>query len=63
MRVIPVMAMTKEKRIGQQYLSAVDQSGHYLHDALQIRSATFQVMLKNVEKIFFNGNFIVKQQF
>lgn len=46
MRVIPVMAVTKEKRIGQQFLSAVDQGGHYLHDALQVRSATFQVRKK-----------------
>lgn len=44
MRIIPVMAMTKQKKIGQQYLSHGDQSGQFLNEAIQIRSTTFQLM-------------------
>jgi len=43
MRAIPVMAMTKQKRVNQPFLNAAEQGGHYLRDVLQIRSATFQV--------------------
>lgn len=49
-RTVPLMSITRDKLIGQQHLTSTHQFGgisskteHHLHDALQIRSSTFQV--------------------
>ena len=43
LRSIPIMSVTKEKKLGVQYLSNEES---WLHECIQIRSAVFQVFLK-----------------
>ena len=45
-RSFPVGSLIKEKKIGVQYLQHLEQ---WLHECIQLRSSTFQVIKINIE--------------